>query len=77
MSDRGLVWIAVMGGPVLGTIWGAAETHSPIGLGWLGLILIPAHPARPCGLTACVTLFGFSLWFFAGFFMVGLALWGG
>src|SRR5579859_7798583 len=61
--DRVLVWASVMSGPVVGTALGMAELCPPIAVGWLGLLLIPAHPARPSVATGCVTVFGLSLWF--------------
>jgi hypothetical protein len=47
LPDRALVWASVMGGPVVGTAWGMADFHPAILLGWLGLLLVPAHPAPP------------------------------
>jgi hypothetical protein len=76
LADRALVWVSVLGGPVVGTAWGMADFHPSISLGWLGLLLIPAHPIRPSGATGCVTVFGLSLWFFAGFFAMMVAVWG-
>jgi hypothetical protein len=76
IPDRLLVWASVMGGPVAGTAWGIAEFHPSIMLGWLGLLLIPAHPMRPCAVTGCVTVVGLSLWFFAGFLAIMVAVWG-
>lgn len=75
-SDRVLVWASVMGGPIVGTSWGIAGFHPFIGLGWLGIPLIPSHLIRPCAVTGCMTLFGLSLWFFAGFLAVMVAAWG-
>jgi hypothetical protein len=74
--DRIFVFAAIMSGPLIGTAWGIAEFHSAIYLGWLGLVLIPAHPARPCIATACVTVIGLSLWFFAGFLAIMVAAFG-
>jgi hypothetical protein len=73
LADRVLVWATVMGGPVVGTAW---DMGSGISLGWLGLLLIPAHPVRPSVATGCITLLGLALWFFAGFVTVVVAVWG-
>jgi len=67
------IWANVMGGPI------AFTAQDPTGmpailLGWLGLLLIPAHPCYPRPATACVTLLGFYLWFFAGFLWVMVAV---
>jgi hypothetical protein len=75
-ADRVLIWSSVMGGPVVGTAWGMAEFHPSISLGWLGLLLILAHPIRPSVTTGCVTVFGLSLWFFAAFLAMMVAVWG-
>jgi hypothetical protein len=75
-ADRVLVWAFVMGGPIVGTAWGMAAFHPIINLGWLGLFLIPAHPARPCLATGCVTMVGLFVWFFVGFVGVMVAVWG-
>jgi len=52
------------------------EFHPSIGVGWLGLLLIPAHPWHPGAVTACATVLGLSLWLFAGFLAVMVAVWG-
>ncbi len=74
VADRSLVWSSIMGGPVLGTIWGMIDFHPSISLGWLSMLLIPAHPVRPSVATGCVTAFGLLLWFFAGFVAVMIAV---
>jgi hypothetical protein len=66
-------WAIVMGGPIGGTAWGMCEYYPIILVGWLGLLLIPAHPCCPHPATGCVTLLGFALWFFAGFLTLGVA----
>src|SRR5437868_6272547 len=50
-AQRARVWAAVMGGPFVGTAWGMTTFYPAIGLGWLGLLLAPAHPLRPSPLT--------------------------
>jgi hypothetical protein len=75
-AERVMTWAFVMGGPIVGTAWGMGEYHPIILLGWLGLLMIPAHPCHPHPATGCVTLLGFSLWFFAGFLTVMVAVWG-
>jgi hypothetical protein len=75
-SARAEVWAAVMGGAFTGTVWGLAAFHAFINVGWLGILLIPAHPFRPGLLTASLTILGFALWFFAGFVSVMAAVWG-
>ncbi len=75
-ADRFLIWCSLMGGPIVGTAWGMAEFHPSIMLGWLGLLLIPAHPIRPSLATGCVTAVGLFLWFFAGFLAMMVAVWG-
>jgi hypothetical protein len=77
IADRALIWASVMGGPIVGTAWGMAEFHPIIGLGWLGLLLAPAHPIRPHAATGCLTAVGLALWFFSGFLAVLVAVWGG
>jgi hypothetical protein len=76
IGDRAFAWAIVMGGPVVGTWWGMAGYHASVGIGWLGLFLIPAHPYRPHPATACVTFLGFAIWFFAGFVTFMVAAWG-
>ena len=76
LSDQVLVWVSVMGGPIVGTSWGMVGIHPFIGLGWLGIPLIPSHLIRPCAATGCLTLFGLSLWFFAGFLAEMASAWG-
>ena len=73
-KGRFQAWACVVGGPVLGTAWGLAEFHTPICLGWLALLLIPAHPIRPSVGTGCLTVFGLVLWFFAGFVAILVAV---
>jgi hypothetical protein len=70
------LFAAVMGGAFTGTVWELAAFHTFISLGWLGLLLVPAHPLRPGMLTASLTLLGFGLWFLAGFLSVIVAVWG-
>ena len=65
-----------MSGPIAGTVWEMLEFHPSIGVGWLGLLLIPAHPWHPGAVTACATVLGLSLWLFAGFLAVMVAVWG-
>ena len=67
LRHRAFVWATVMGGPVLFTVWDVAVYYMPIGLGWLGLLLVPAHPVHPHWATGIVTAAGLLLWFFAGF----------
>jgi hypothetical protein len=75
-TDRALVFASVMGGPIVGTAWGMTDFHPIIHLGWLGLVLIPAHPARPHVATGCTTVVGLVLWFFTGFLSMMMAVWG-
>lgn len=76
-SERVFVWASVMGGPIMGTIWGVAgPSQSFLMLGWLGALLVPAHFLKPCVATGCLTMLGFSLWFFAGFVEIILSAWG-
>src|SRR5437879_12456522 len=58
LPTRAFVWASVMGGPIAGTAWGLFGFHPSIGLGWLGLLLILAHPLRPSVITGCATLLG-------------------
>jgi hypothetical protein len=76
LRDRAIVWAAVMGGPVLGTIWDMMTFHPAIGLGWMGMLLVPAHLARPHWSTGLLSGAGLVLWFFAGFLAVMVAVWG-
>jgi hypothetical protein len=69
-------WVVIVGGPVLDAFNGYADTSSVTALGWLGLLLIPAHPARPHWATGLVTAIGLLLWFFVGYFAALMALWG-
>jgi hypothetical protein len=75
-AERAMTWAYVMGGPIIGAVWGVDKYFPVILLGWLGLLMIPAHPCHPHPVTGCVTLLGFSLWFFAGFLAVMVATWG-
>jgi hypothetical protein len=75
-ADRLLVFTSIMTGPVIGTAWGMAEFHPIISLGWLGLLLMPAHPVRPCIVNGCMTVFGLALWFFSGFLAMMVAAFG-
>lgn len=76
LSARAFVWASVMGGPIVGRAWGIDEYYQSISLGWLGLLLIPAHPLRPSVGTGCLTMLGFCLWFLAGFIAMMAAVWG-
>jgi hypothetical protein len=76
-SDRATVWAWVMAGPVAGFAWGLADFIPTVtGLGWLGLLLVPAHPVCPKVATGWVTVVGLSLWFFAGFVAMMCVVWG-
>jgi len=75
-ADRVLVWASVVGGPVVGTVWGMAKFHTGIQLGWLGLLLVPAHPIRPNVATGCGAVFGLVLWYYSGFLAMMVATWG-
>jgi hypothetical protein len=77
LSRRAFVWLSVMGGPILGTAWGMTTYHPIIGLGWLGLLLIPAHPIRPQPAIGCITVIGLVLWLLAGFWAVMVASYAG
>jgi hypothetical protein len=76
IRDRAFIWAAVLGGPIMGTVWDMITFHPAIGLGWLGLLMVPAHPLRPHWATGLVTAAGLTLWFFAGFVAVMVAVWG-
>ena len=76
LAERLVTWVYVMGGPIMGTAWGMGDLFAVIPLGWLGLLLIPAHPCYPHPVTACFTLLGLCVWFFAGFCAVMAAVWG-
>jgi hypothetical protein len=66
-----------MGGPIVGTALGLVKFDPAIGLGWLGLFLMPTHPLYPNTGTGWVTVVGLLLWLFAGFWTVMLGAWGG
>ncbi len=76
VSDRMVIFTWVMGGPIRATYDGWLGFHPFLGLGWVGLLLIPFHPARPCAVTGCLTAVGLLLWFFSGFCMAIAAVWG-
>lgn len=76
LRDRTDIWAAIMGGPVTGTVWNLASSHLAISFGWLGLLLVPAHPIRPNWVTGLITTVGLILWFFAGFYSVMVSVWG-
>lgn len=75
-SDRSLIWVIVMGGPLMGTAEGMLPYHPMIGLGWASLVLLPAYAVHPVPLTAMLTLGSMALWFLAGFLTVIVAVWG-
>jgi hypothetical protein len=65
-SEFDFFFAVAAGGPVAGTAWGIGY-YLPVKLGWVGLLLMPAHCCCPNLATACVTILGLVLWFFAGF----------
>jgi hypothetical protein len=73
VANRALIWLCVMGGPIVGEAWGMAEYYPVIRL---GLLMTLAHPCWSRTTTACITLAGFGLWCFAGFLVVMVATWG-
>jgi hypothetical protein len=75
-ADRATTWLYVMGGPASGYAQEIGTVCVAIPLGWLGILLIPAHPCRPHPVTAGVTLLGFAMWYFAGFLAVIGAVYG-
>ncbi len=77
VGDRAFAWAAIISGPILGSAWGMVTYHPTISVGWLGLLLVPAHIARPHWATGLVTAGGLIMWFFAGFVAVMVATWGG
>ncbi len=76
LGTRAFVWASVMGGPVLGTVWGTDRVHPSIWLGWYGLFLILIHIIYPNKATRCLTILGFFFWYYAGFLTVMVAAWG-
>jgi hypothetical protein len=76
LADRAFVWASVMGGPIVGTGPGMAVLHVPFGLGWVGVLLMPAHALWPNAAGGCVTVCGLVLWFLAGFLGMMAAVWG-
>lgn len=73
LVNRVWVWLFIMGGPITGMSWGITQFRPLIHVGWLGMLLIAAHPISPGVATAIATFFGFALWFFAGYYSVMIA----
>jgi hypothetical protein len=71
-----VIWAVIMGGPVLDTLKGLTNAPLVTVLGWLGLLLTVAHPARPHWATGLMTVIGILLWFFAGFLSALVGLYG-
>ena len=76
LRARATIWVAVMGGPVWGSTWDISSVLNAVAYGWLGLLLVPAHPMRPHWATGLLTAIGLALWFFVGFITVLVAVWG-
>lgn len=79
-SPQGLevmvIWVVIMGGPVFDTLKGLTNAPLLTALGWLGLLLIAAHPSRPHWATGLLTVIGLLLWFFAGLLSALVGLYG-
>jgi hypothetical protein len=64
-SGRFFTFAVIMGGPIWAS--GAGLRYWFFDLGWIGLLLIPAHPIKPHVVTVFLTAIGLAFWFFAGF----------
>lgn len=71
-----VIWVVIMGGPVFDTLKGLTNAPLLTALGWLGLLLIAAHPSRPHWATGLLTVIGLQLWFFAGLLSALVGLYG-
>lgn len=74
-------WLWFMSGPFCLYEMGVWEMLHPfvdlcVRLGFLGMLLLFAHPLRPSLITAGLTLLGFFFWFLASFFSVVCVVWG-
>lgn len=79
-TGRATAWCWYMAGPFVIFPMGALPTHplaaNCVGLGFLSVPLIAAHPIRPSAVTAAVSLVGCALWFAASFVTIAWAVWG-
>ena len=80
-SERVRGWLLLMSGPFCLFEMGVKEVSRPFvepccGLGFIGMLLLFAHPIRPSLITAVWTILGFLLWFLASFVSVRAAVWG-
>ena len=70
----GTAWAYILAGPLTAGILHALHWSTPVG--WLGLILVWAHPIRPHPLTGLATGLGLALWCFAGLVTYMRSAWG-
>ena len=76
-SGAGPFWEAfafIACGPVLGWFYGIGAFHAVIHIGWLGLMLMFAHPIYPKPATGMMTIFGLFLWFGSGVLSLGYGI---
>src|SRR5262245_11915290 len=57
-------WACIMAGPCMAGMFPALHWSTP--MGWVGMLLIWAHPIRPNVLTGMATVLGVILWLIAG-----------
>lgn len=80
LSKKVVGWLWFMSGPFCVFVMGINEITHPfvvscVLLGFIGMLLLFAHPLRPSRFTAVVSILGLILWFLASFITVIWAVW--
>lgn len=70
----GTAWMVILAGPLNARAFFPFSWAIP--LGWLGLVLVWAHPIRPHVITGVATALGLALWLFAGWLIYMVGAWG-
>jgi hypothetical protein len=74
-------WLWFMSGPFCMFVMGINDIGHPfvagcVSLGFIGTLLLFAHPLRPSRITAVVSAPGIMLWILASFFTIIMVVWG-
>jgi len=75
LTDYAFTWAVVMGGPILGHLWGFAQYMPVLAFGWLGALLVPAHCVHANVTTGFLSSIGLFLWFSSGYLCAMVAWW--